>query len=82
MALDATQLSELLKLRGIGWSQKEIAEKIGTSQQVVAYQLKKLKEDSLKGDPEDVFNRALVGGLAVGAGIGAAAMMLAQLLKK
>jgi hypothetical protein len=29
-----------------------------------------------------VFNRALVGGLAVGAGIGAAAMMLAQLLKK
>ena len=82
MALDATQLSELLKLRVIGWSQKEIAEKIGTSQQVVAYQLKKLKEDSLKGDPEDVFNRALVGGLAVGAGIGAAAMMLAQLLKK
>ena len=82
MALDATQLSELLKLRGIGWSQKEIAEKIVTSQQVVAYQLKKLKEDSLKGDPEDVFNRALVGGLAVGAGIGAAAMMLAQLLKK
>ena len=82
MALDATQLSELLKLRGIGWSQKEIAEKIVTSQQVVAYQLKKLKEDALKGDPEDVFNRALVGGLAVGAGIGAAAMMLAQLLKK
>ncbi|MDP6148080.1 MAG: winged helix-turn-helix transcriptional regulator [Candidatus Thalassarchaeaceae archaeon] len=82
MALDASQLSELLKLRGIGWSQQEIAEKIGTSQQVVAYQLKKLKEDSLKGDPEDVFNRALVGGLAVGAGIGAAAMMLAQLLKK
>ena len=82
MALDASQHSELLKLRGIGWSQQEIAEKIGTSQQVVAYQLKKLKEDSLKGDPEDVFNRALVGGLAVGAGIGAAAMMLAQLLKK
>ena len=43
-----------------------------------AYQLKKLKEESMKKDPEDVFNAAILGGLAIGAGI----MALAQLLKK
>jgi len=44
MALDAKQLADLLKLRAIGWSQKDIAEAIGISQQVVAYQLKKLRD--------------------------------------
>ena len=44
----------------------------------MAYQLKKLKEESMKKDPEDVFNAAILGGLAIGAGI----MALAQLLKK
>ena len=34
MALDAKQLAELLKLRAIGWSQKDIAEAIGQSQPV------------------------------------------------
>ena len=52
MALDAKQLADLLKLRAIGWSQKDIAEAIGISQQVVAYQLKKLKEASLKKGDE------------------------------
>ena len=64
MALEATQLAKLLKLRAVGWSQQEIADAIGTSQQVVAYQLKKLKEESMKKDPEDVFNAAILGGLA------------------
>jgi len=55
MALDAKQLADLLKLRAIGWSQKDIAEAIGISQQVVAYQLKKLREASLKKGVDDVF---------------------------
>ena len=78
MALEAPQLAKLLKLRAVGWSQQEIADAIGTSQQVVAYHLKKLKEESMKKDPEDVFNAAILGGLAIGTGI----MALAQLLKK
>ena len=41
-----------------------------------------LKEESLRKDPEEVFSAAIMGGLAIGAGLGAAAMMLAQLLKK
>ena len=82
MVLEAPQLAKLLKLRAVGWSQQEIAESIGTSQQVVAYHLKKLKEESLRKDPEEVFSAAIMGGLAIGAGLGAAAMVLAQLLKK
>ena len=82
MALEAPQLAKLLKLRAVGWSQQEIADAIGTSQQVVAYHLKKLKEESLKKDPEEVFSTAIMGGIAIGAGLGAAAMMFAQLLKK
>ena len=78
MALEPPQLAKLLKLRAVGWSQQEIADAIGTSQQVVAYHLKKLKEESMKKDPEDVFNAAILGGLAIGAGI----MALAQLMKK
>ena len=35
MALTPKQVAELLKLRALGWSQSEIAEKLGTSQQVV-----------------------------------------------
>ena len=82
MALEAPQLAKLLKLRAVGWSQQEIAESIGTSQQVVGYHLKKLKEESLRKDPEEVFSAAIMGGLAIGAGLGAAAMIFAQLLKK
>ena len=46
MALTPKQIAELLKLRALGWSQAEIAEKLETSQQVIGYQLKKLKKQS------------------------------------
>ena len=83
MALDAKQLANLLKLRAIGWSQKDIADAIGSSQQVVAYQLKKLREQSLKEGVDDVFAAALIGGLAGAAGgFALAAMMIEQFTKK
>ena len=83
MALDAKQLADLLKLRAIGWSQKDIADAIGASQQVVAYQLKKLREQSLKEGVDDVFAAALIGGLAGAAGgFALAAMMIEQFKKK
>ena len=83
MALDAKQLADLLKLRAIGWSQKDIAEAIGISQQVVAYQLKKLREASLKKGVDDVFSAALLGGLAgATGGFALAAMMFDQLTKE
>jgi len=83
MALTPKQLADLLKLRAIGWSQKDIAEAIGISQQVVAYQLKKLKEQSLIKGVDDVFSAALLGGIAGAAGgFALAALMFEQISKK
>ena len=65
MALTPNQIAELLKLRALGWSQSEIAEVLNTSQQVIGYHLKKLKEQSKKRGTDEVFNAALIGGLAV-----------------
>ena len=68
MPLSPQQLSSLLKLRAIGWSQSEIAESLGISQQVVAYNLKKLKKEAKEKSPDEVFSAALLGGLVAGAG--------------
>ena len=62
---------------------KDIADAIGASQQVVAYQLKKLREQSLKEGVDDVFTAALLGGIAGAAGgFALAAMMFEQFTKK
>ena len=63
MALDPKQIAELLKLRALGFSQAEIAETLNTSQQVIAYQLRKLKKKAKETSADDVFNAALIGGL-------------------
>ncbi len=82
MGLTPQQIAAIMKLRGLGWSQKEIAETVGASQQVIAYHLKKLKEESKKVGVDDAFSAAILGGMAVGAGIGALAILLDQLTKK
>ena len=82
MTLSPQQIASILKLRGIGWTQKEIADTIGASQQVVAYHLKKLREESKEKGADDVFSAALLGGMALGAGIGALALLIDQLAKK
>ena len=80
MALTPNQIAELLKLRALGWSQSEIAERLNTSQQVIGYQLKKLKEQAKKKGTDEVFNAALIGGLA-GAAAGIGIVALLELLK-
>ena len=82
MSLSPQQIASILKLRGIGWSQKEIAETIGESQQVVAYHLKKLREESKQTSADDVFSSALLGGMAMGAAVAGLAMLIDQLTKK
>ena len=81
MALTPNQIAELLKLRALGWSQSEIAEVLNTSQQVIGYHLKKLKEQSKKRGTDEVFNAALIGGLA-GAAAGIGVVALLELLKE
>ena len=80
MALDAKQIAELLKLRALGFNQEEIAQALETSQQVIAYQLKKLKEQAKTNGIDEVFNSALMGGLA-GAVAGVGVVALLELLK-
>jgi orotate phosphoribosyltransferase-like protein len=80
MALDASQLAELLKMRALGFSQSEIAQALDTSQQVIAYQLKKLKKQARKKGTDEVFNAALIGGLA-GAATGIGIVALLELLR-
>ena len=80
MALTPKGIAELLKMRALGFNQAEIAEALNTSQQVIAYQLKKLKDQAKKKGTDEVFNAALIGGLAgAAAGIGVIALM--ELLK-
>ena len=81
MALDAKQIAELLKLRALGFNQEEIAQALETSQQVIAYQLKKLKEQARNNGTDEVFNAALIGGLA-GAAAGIGVVALLELLKE
>ena len=81
MALTPKQVTELLKLRALGWSQAEIAEKLGTSQQVIGYHLKKLKKQSKERGADEVFNAALIGGL-IGAGTGIGVFALLELLNQ
>jgi len=76
MALTPKDIAELLKMRALGFNQAEIAEALNTSQQVIAYQLKKLKDQAKKMGTDEVFNAALIGGLAgAAAGIGVIALM-------
>ena len=81
MALTPKQLADLLKLRALGWSQKEIAEQLGTSQQVIGYHLKKLKKQSQERGADEVFSSALMAGLA-GAAAGVTLVALLELLNK
>ena len=75
------QIANLVKLRALGWSQKEIADQIGLSRQAVAYQLQRLKKESLKTNVDDVLTAALLGGLVAAAG-GIGLAMILDALKK
>ena len=81
MRLNAKELSDLLKLRALGYSQAEIADELNTSQQVIAYRLKRLKEEAKEKGNDEVFNAALLGGL-LGATAGMGFYAILELLKK
>lgn len=51
------QVAQIAKYRALGWTQQEIADKVGLSRQVVAYQLKQLKEKAADKGADDVFTK-------------------------
>lgn len=50
------QISNIFKYRGIGWSQQDIADLTGLSRQAVAYQLQRLKSESMERNIDDVIS--------------------------
>ena len=75
-----TQIAKIVQLRGLGFSLEEIAVEVGLSKSAVAYQLQKLKDASKKSKADEVFNAALIAGLA-GAAAGIGVFALLELLK-
>ena len=66
----------IVQLRGLGYSQEEIANRLNISQSSVAYHLKEFRERA-EADGDDATFAALVVGVLAGAGIAA---LLAALL--
>ena len=81
MALGGKQVVQLLKIRAFGFSQSEIAEVLDTSQQVIAYKLKKLKQQAENKGTDEVFNSILIGGMA-GASTGLGVFALLELINE
>ena len=70
--LTERDIGEIVKLRGLGYSQQEIADKLGVTAATISYQLKRINKIA-KADGD---NSAIVTFL-VGAGLG---LILASLL--
>lgn len=75
--LTEREIAEIVKMRGLGYSQAEIAQEFGVSQSAIQYQLAKIKDRALKEGNDEVFTALVVGaGLGLGAGL-----ILAKLLE-
>lgn len=75
--LKEKDIGEIIKMRGLGYSQAEIAQHLGVSQSAVQYQLTRINERARKEGDDDTFLSFLAGaGLGISAGI-----LLAKFLK-
>ena len=74
--LSRKEIAQIVKMRGLGYSQSDIAQVIGISQSGVQYQLSKLRRRAEEEDEDDLFLEMLV---AAGIGV-AAGIILAKLL--
>jgi len=66
------QISDIIMLRGLGFSQQEIAEHVSLSRQAVAYQLQKLKSEAVLMGSVDTFRskcRGIISGSEVDIGL-------------
>ena len=76
--LTERDIAEIVKMRGLGYSQGEIAQQLSVSQSAVQYQLARINERAQSEGNDDVFLALLLGaGLGIGAGL-----LLAKLFEK
>ena len=60
MTLNQDDIAMIIKLRGLGYQQQEIADEIGTSRKTIQNYLNKFKEQAKKTDDLDVFYFSLL----------------------
>ena len=60
--MEPGKIATIVKMRALGYSQREIAEEIGVRQPSVAYQLRKLKRMSVGSSKDELLSRVLLGG--------------------
>ena len=58
--LNSTKKADILILRAVGYSTREIAEKLGVSQQLVSYHLTKVKKRAEETNPLWAFMEVLM----------------------
>lgn len=76
--LTERNIAEIVKMRGLGYSQAEIAQRLSVSQSAVQYQLARINERARNEGDDDTFLALLIGAsLGIGAGL-----LLAKLLEK
>ncbi|MFH1404217.1 MAG: hypothetical protein ABIH11_08120 [Candidatus Altiarchaeota archaeon] len=57
------QKSKLVELRGLGYTQKEIAEELGTTQAAVSYNLSKIRDQSKKDGVDETYVKIMSSGV-------------------
>jgi len=80
--LTPKEIAQIIKMRGLGYNQAEIAEALGVSQSAVQYQLRKIKQRAQEeGDDDTWLSLLLAAGIGAGVGLGAG-LLLAKLFEK
>ena len=76
--LTGRDIAEIVKMRGLGYNQAEIAQCLRVSQSAIQYQLARINERARKEGNDDTFLALLIGaGLGISAGL-----LLAKILEK
>ena len=73
--------AKIAKFRAVGYSNKEIAEKLGIPASNVSYHVQKMKQEAKKKGADEAFEAFLLGA-AVGAGAVGLTLMIAKMLEK
>ena len=58
--LTGRDIAEIVKMRGLGYNQAEIAQRLGVSQSAIQYQLARINERARKEGNDDTFFALLI----------------------
>jgi len=64
--LSDEEISRMVMMRGLGFSQSEIAKELGVTQGAVSYNLKQLKMQAGKEGLEAAYMKVMVAGVGIG----------------